>query len=76
MLLDVCVLSSKKVVLQTKAKSVIMPGEQGVFEALAFHKPLLSRLISGTLFIDEQGITIKRGIVKINQNKVTIIIEQ
>jgi F0F1-type ATP synthase epsilon subunit len=75
MFLEVSVLSPKEVIFEGKAKTVILPGEQGVFEILPFHKRILSRLISGRLFIDEQSFPIKRGIVKVNQNRVTIIIE-
>jgi len=76
MFLNVTVLTPKGVVFEGKAGSVILPGEQGVFNVLPFHKRLLSRLVSGTLFIDDQSLPIRRGIVKINQNKVTVIIER
>lgn len=76
MLLEVSVLSPKEVIFEGKAKTVILPGEQGVFEILPFHKRILSRLISGTLLIDEESFPIRRGIVKVNQNRVTIIVEE
>lgn len=76
MFLDVTILSPIEVIFEGKAKSIILPGEEGVFEVLPFHKRILSRLISGRLFIDEQSFPIKRGIVKVNQNKVTIIMEE
>lgn len=76
MFLDVSVLSPKEVIFEGKVRSVILPGEQGVFEILPFHKRILSRLISGTLLIDEESFSIRRGIVKVNQNRVTIIVEQ
>lgn len=47
-----------------------------MFEVLPFHKRILSRLISGNIFIDERFFPIKRGIVMVNQNKVTIIVEK
>jgi len=75
MLMDVVVLTPQQVIFEGKAKSVKLPGENGVFEILAFHKRLLSRLISGMLYIDEQSFAIKRGAVKINQNEVVIILE-
>jgi F-type H+-transporting ATPase subunit epsilon len=75
-LLDVSVLSPKEIIFEGKAKSVVIPGEEGVFEVLAFHKRILSRLLAGTMFIDEQSLRIKRGIIKVNQNKVTIIVEE
>lgn len=75
MFLDVTVLTPKRVVFEGKAGSIILPGEQGVFNVLPFHKRLLSRLVSGILFIDDRSLPIRRGIVKINQNRVTVIIE-
>jgi F-type H+-transporting ATPase subunit epsilon len=75
MLLDVYVLSAKEVIFEGKAKSVILPGEQGEFEILPFHKPILSRLIFGRIYIDEDCIPIRRGIVKGYYNNVTVLIE-
>jgi F-type H+-transporting ATPase subunit epsilon len=76
MLLDVSILSPIRVVFEGKAKRVILPGESGTFEILPFHKRFLSRLVTGTITVDEQGIPIRRGIVKVNQNTVTIILEE
>jgi F-type H+-transporting ATPase subunit epsilon len=75
-MLDVCVLNPKQVIFEGPARSVILPGEEGVFEVLSFHKRLLSRLISGILFVDNQKFDIRRGVVKVNQNKVVIIVEE
>ncbi|MDD5746196.1 MAG: hypothetical protein PHO30_02920 [Candidatus Omnitrophica bacterium] len=75
-LLDVTVLSPEKVLFQGKAERVIMPGENGVFEVLPFHKRLLSRLLSGTIIIDKQMIPIFRGVAQVGSNRITIIIEQ
>jgi len=76
MWLDVSILSPKEVIFEGRARSIILPGEEGVFEIMAFHKRLLSRLVSGQLLVDEESIPIRRGIVKFEQNKATIIIEQ
>jgi len=76
MLLEVSLLNPQRIIFQGKAKSVILPGEQGVFEILAFHKPILSRLISGNILIDEKVFRIRRGIVKGYQNQVRIIVEE
>jgi F-type H+-transporting ATPase subunit epsilon len=75
-LLDVVVLGPQEVIYEGKASSVILPGEQGTFEVLSFHKRILSRLVSGDLIVDERVFPIRRGIVKVNQNKVTAIIEE
>jgi F-type H+-transporting ATPase subunit epsilon len=76
MLLDVSILNPTRVVFEGKAKRVILPGEAGTFEILPFHKRILSRLVAGTIIVDQQGIPIRRGIVKVNQNIVTIILEE
>ena len=76
MLLDISILSSREIVFEGKAKSVILPGENGVFEVLAFHKFILSRLVSGKIMVDGQSFPIRRGIAKARQNKVTIIMEE
>jgi F-type H+-transporting ATPase subunit epsilon len=76
MFIDVSIVSPKKVIFSGQAKSVIIPGEEGVFEILPFHKRIISRLISGVLIVDGQQLAIKRGVVKVNQNKATIIVEE
>jgi F-type H+-transporting ATPase subunit epsilon len=76
MLIDVSILSPQEVIFEGKAKSVVLPGEQGVFEVRPFHKRLLGRLVTGTLLVDEKNFPIQRGIIKVEQNRVTIIIEQ
>ncbi|MCX5702218.1 MAG: hypothetical protein NTW64_04495 [Candidatus Omnitrophica bacterium] len=76
MLLDVSVVSPIKIIFEGKARSIILPGEQGVFEVLPFHKPILSRLITGRIVIDDVSFSILRGAVKVHQNKVTIVLEE
>jgi len=75
-LLDVTVLSPEKIIFQGKAERVILPGESGVFEVLPFHKRLISRLLSGTVVIDEKFIPIYRGVARVGSNSVTVIIEK
>ena len=58
-----------------KAQSAIFPGESGTFEILVNHKPLLSRLRSGTIDVDGEEIFIRDGVVKVNLNKVLAIVE-
>jgi len=70
------VVSPHAVVFQGRANRVILPGEQGVFEVLPFHRPLVSRLLTGLVVIDDQAVPIQRGIVKVDHNHLTAIIEQ
>lgn len=76
MLLKVKILGLQEVLFEGQAKSVTFPGEQGVFEILPFHKRLMSRLIAGQLFIDDKPISIKRGVVQVNQNTVSAVVEE
>ena len=75
-LLDVTVLSPTQVIFEGKARNMIVPGEQGVFEVLPFHKRILSRLLAGTMLIEERSFLMRRGIIKVNQNRVTVIMEE
>ncbi len=75
-MLDILVLSAQETLFEGRVQSAVFPGELGVFEVLPFHKPLLSRLISGIIVIDQFSLSIKRGIVKVGSNKVTAIVEK
>ena len=74
-MLDVVILSPEEIIFEGKAESVILPGEQGTFEILSFHKNLLSRLLSGSVIVDGRIFSIQRGIVKVKDNTVTIVSE-
>lgn len=76
MLLKVKILSPQEVIFEGRAKSVIFPGEQGVFEVLPFHKRLITRLIAGQLFVDDQAFLIRRGAAEVDQNEIIAIVEE
>ena len=64
------------VVFEGKAQSVIFPGRNGTFEVLMNHKPLLSRLRSGTIAVDGREIPIAQGVVRVLANQVLAIVER
>lgn len=74
--IDVVILTPERMIFEGKAKSLILPGEKGAFEVQPFHKKLLSRLVSGTLTLDGESLKIRRGVAKVGQNRVTVIIEE
>lgn len=76
MVIDVKIVSPVKVLFRGQAKSVIVPGERGVFEILPFHKRILSRLGSGVLIVDGRSLAIARGIIQAAMNKVVIVVEE
>ncbi|MFC1658697.1 hypothetical protein ACFL1D_04830 [Candidatus Omnitrophota bacterium] len=75
-MLEVLVATPERVLFEGKANSLILPGEQGVFEILSFHKPIISRLISGRLLVDEDVFLIRRGIAGVDNNRVMVIVEE
>lgn len=75
-MLEVTLLSPTKPLYEGGASSVVVPGESGVFEILPFHKRILSRLISGIILIDDKNFPIRRGLIKVNQNRVVMIVEE
>ena len=74
-MLDIFFITPYKIIFEGQAKSVILPGEKGVFEILAFHKNVFSRLLAGVVIIDKKVFEIKRGIVKVDRNKVALVAE-
>jgi F-type H+-transporting ATPase subunit epsilon len=73
---DVSIISPGGVVFEGKAQSVIFPGMNGTFEILVNHKPLLSRLRSGTIVVDDKAIPVSQGVVRVYLNQVLAIIER
>lgn len=75
-MLEVSILSPGEIIFKGRAKSIVLPGNDGVFEILPFHKNLFSRLLRGNIIMDGQLISIQRGVVKVEDNTVTIIVEE
>ena len=73
---NVLILTLDRVVFEGKGKSIILPGEKGVFEVLPYHKKLMSRLIRGPVILDGQTFPISRGVAKVGLNDVTLIVEE
>ncbi len=73
---DILIFSPEEKVLEGKASSLIVPGENGVFEILPYHKPVLSRIVGGDVIVDGRVYSIRRGLVGFNRNKATVIIEK
>ena len=73
---DVSIVTPGGVVFEGKAQSVIFPGMNGTFEILANHKPLLSRLRSGTIVVDHKAIPVSQGVVRVFLNQVLAIVER
>lgn len=73
---EVVMLSPEEVIYQGKAESAVFPGENGVFETLSYHRPIVSRLVGGSVFIDGREYPIRRGLMGFNNNKATVVVER
>ena len=73
---NVLILTLDRVVFEGKGKSLILPGEKGVFEVLPYHKKLMTRLTKGPVILDGSTFPITRGVVKVGLNEVTVIVEE
>ena len=61
----VTVLNPKRVMFEGDVESVFLPGDDGEFELLTYHAPIVSLLTEGDLVVDWQDrIPIKRGMAK------------
>jgi F-type H+-transporting ATPase subunit epsilon len=74
-LVEVIVLGPDRLLFEGRVSHVIFPGEQGTFEIGPFHRPIVSRLFPGVVTIENNSLPIKRGVVKVERNKVTALVE-
>ena len=74
-MLHVVVTSPERVLFDGTARRVVFPGERGTFEVLTLHRPLVSRLRGGSLYVDERMIRIVRGIMQVAEDRVIAVVE-
>lgn len=74
-MLNIILLSASQVLFEGTATRVIFPGEQGIFEIGLFHKPFISRLFSGSAWIDNKEFLIRHGVAKVKNNQVIAMVE-
>ena len=73
--LNVVVTSPERVLFDGTAKTFSAPGEQGTFEVLPLHRPLMSRLLAGVVVVDGRGFPIRRGVVRVADDMITAVVE-
>ena len=71
------VVSLKGILFDDQVESVYLRGDEGEFELLAFHYPLLASLPESDIQIAHHDpIPIRVGVVMFNQNTCTVVIEE
>ena len=73
--IHVLITSAERVVFEGTAQTVLFPGEQGTFEVLPLHRPLVSRLQRGEIVMDGRVVPIRRGIVRVADDDITAVVE-
>jgi len=70
-------LNPKRVLFEGKAHSVFLQGDQGEFEILPYHSPVISVLRQGRIFIDRHKyVSVKKGLARFYNNELVILVEQ
>lgn len=69
-------LNPKHELFEGIAKSVVLPGDQGEFEVLDFHRPIISLLKEGNIVIDGKFLPIKRGVAKFHKEELVALVEE
>lgn len=71
------VVSLKSLLFDGDVRSVYLRGDEGEFELLPYHYPLMAALPEGKIKImDHDSIPIRSGVVMFNENRCTIICEE
>lgn len=78
------ILDGRRVEYQGEAKEVVMPGLDGEFSVLDFHRPFLYRLRKGTIKVKESAAKkeeeklfhIDDGLAKFSENNLLIFYEK
>ena len=71
------VMSSKTLLFEEEVSSVFLTGDQGEYELLAYHFPVLGILKQGNIIIDwKNSIPVKSGIMRFLANECVILVEE
>ncbi len=66
----------RAVVFEGTSQSVLLPGTEGEFEVLDFHKPIISRLKKGLIVVDNlKEYSIRGGIMAMGQQKLIAFVD-
>lgn len=63
-------------IFEGQSSSVTLPGVEGEFEILDFHKPIISQLKNGVILVDNhKEISIGGGIAKMKRQRLVAIVD-
>ena len=68
--------NSENVVFEGSSSSVLLPGVDGEFEVLDFHKPIISRLKKGIIAVDIfNEYPIKGGVAAMSRQQLMVMVD-
>lgn len=69
-------MDADKMIFDDNVSHLFLQGDNGEYELLAYHYPLLGLLKTGNIFIDwKYYIEIKKGVIRFFKNECTILAE-
>jgi F0F1-type ATP synthase epsilon subunit len=74
-MINVSIMDQRRVIFDGIANSVVLPGNEGEFEILDFHKPIISFLRKGDIVIDEIGFPISKGVARFSGDELVALVE-
>lgn len=75
-LFKLTVLSPNELIYENEVHSVFLAGDDGEFEILAYHYPLISVVKKGDVVINwNERLWVKGGVVRFFANECTILVE-
>lgn len=73
---SVVILNPKRVLFEGQASRVFLQGDEGEFELLEYHAPIVSVLRKGRIVIDGvKFIKISGGVARFDQNALVVLAE-
>lgn len=71
------IINPKRVLFEGEVESLFLEGDQGEFEVLNYHCPLISILKKGNIVIDwKRYLPVKKGLARFFQNEMIILVEE
>ena len=72
----ITILNAKQVLFEGDAESAFFPGDQGEFEVLPYHAPIVSLLKEGEIVVEwKTAVPITRGMMKFMNEDCVVLAE-
>lgn len=73
---SVIIVNPKQILFEGQATKVFLRGDEGEFEVMDYHAPIISLLRKGKIVIDgKKTLAIKGGIARFDQNNLVVLAE-